>query len=231
MEPITHRLTHEGILVPCTSHFPAKYKNVNGGWLSAQREVQGTSAPKLPIDQEERKMAFADDQRPDVQKGGIYNRKDLLAVEKFQEFYRITLGIQAGLANQMNPHHYGSTLTPEDLFPTYENPKTWMRGIWGRFLTFLHTWGEGAAITFSFYLFAKWILQIIEWGYNICVLRDLHGCGRTLCWVPCMSLFLLRAYRDSPFGQRTREDRAKRRVEKARQRTGMVDDHEYVSLG
>jgi hypothetical protein len=53
LEPLTRRLTHVGIPTPCYPPFAPKYKNIHGGWVSSSRQIQTTTAPKLPSDDDE----------------------------------------------------------------------------------------------------------------------------------------------------------------------------------
>jgi len=233
MEPLTRRLTHQGIVMPCTLQFPPKYKNINEGWISASKQIIGASSPMLPSDIDERKSAFDETHRPDFSDGGVYDKKDLDAMERYQDFNRATAALGATFIHQM-PHHYNLdyNVGPEDLFKTYQDPRSWMSGLWGRIITFLHEWGEAASVLISLYILGRLALRIFEWGYYVFVLRDIHGCGRILCWIPFMSLFLLQAYRDSPFGQQKRSERVQKGIVKSQKKRGKEQKdvpprHEY----
>jgi hypothetical protein len=38
-------------------------------------------------------------------------------------------------------------------------------------------------------------MTILQWAYNLIILRDVHGCTRQLLWIPCAGLLLMRKYR------------------------------------
>jgi hypothetical protein len=236
MEPLTRRLTHEGIEVPCVSKFAAKYRNINEGWISHQRSVHGVAAPQLPSDIEERISALDPRIRPQAASGGVYKQEDIDAMEAYMDLPRATTALGTNLVNQaIIDHHRSGPLRPENLFPTYQDPRQWMSGLWGSVVAFLHEWGEAASVLISLYIIIKLGITIFGWCYNLFILRDIHGCGRILCWIPFVSFFLMKTYRDSPYGMQEREDRAQRKNRKVQEQLLAKKREEppegYISLG
>jgi hypothetical protein len=219
MEPLTRRLTHQGIEIPCVSRFSAKYRNVNDGWVSHLKTIQGVAAPLLPSDPIERISALDPKIRPQIGSGGVYKQEDIEAMERYMDLPRATTALGTNLVNQaILDQHTRGPINPEDLFPGYQDPRKWMEGLWGKFITFLHEWGEAASILISLYIIIKTGITISGWIYNLFILRDIHGCGRILCWIPFISFFLMKTYRDSPYGLQGKEDRVKRKAQKAQRR-------------
>jgi hypothetical protein len=94
------------------------------------------------------------------------------------------------------------SLRPEQLFPELKDPSKWASRMWSRTVTFLHIWGEGAAIIVSLVATGRIISAVITWLYGVVVLRDVLGCTRQLAWTCCPDIFLLRQYREFNKNQR-----------------------------
>jgi hypothetical protein len=216
MEPLTRRLTHQGIEIPCVSKFASKWKNVNDGWMSHLKSLHSSNPPQLPSDLGERRLHALDPKnRPQAGQGGLYKQEDIDAMERYMDLPRATTALGVNLVGQANLERLDKgPLNPEDLFPNFQDPRKWMQGLWGRFVTFLHEWGEAASVLVSIYIIVKLGILLFGWGYNLFILRDIHGCGRILCWVPFISYFLMRTYRDSPYGMEARAARVQRRNQK-----------------
>ncbi|CAM6054989.1 unnamed protein product [Sphagnum tenellum] len=104
---------------PCYQPFAPKYKNIHGGWVSSSRQIQTTTAPKLPSDDDERKSALRLDKRPNIAEGGIYDKGSLDALEEYQDFSRAQAGIAATLVQQTihsTGYRTGGPLRPGDMF-------------------------------------------------------------------------------------------------------------------
>jgi hypothetical protein len=218
MEPLTKRLTHHGIEIPCMTKFSSKWKNDNGGWINHHQRVQDT-APPLPPSQlyhTQRRVGPLDPRyRPQAGEGGVYKTEDIKAMERYLDLPRATLAMKVDLATQaLKDRSRKGKLHPEDLFPEYEDPRKWVQGLWGQIITFLQEWGELFSILISLYCIFRVGITIFGWFYSLFILRDLHGCGKTLCWIPFISYFLIRQYRDSPYGRQSREKRVHRRNQK-----------------
>lgn len=238
MEPLTRRLTHQGIDMPCVTKFAAKYKNINDGWMSHLKSVHGAAAPQLPSEVDERISALDPRVRPQAGVGGVYKQEDIDAMERYMDMPRATTALGVNLVDQSQRERiFTGPVRPEDIFPSYQDPYGLMRGLWGRIVTFLHEWGEVSSVFISLYVLTKLSITLFGWGYNLLILRDIHGCGRVLCWIPFISFFLMRTYRDSPYGMKEREERAQRKTQKtqaraaARRRREEANMEGYLALG
>ena len=231
MEPLTRRLTHIGIPTPCARAFAPKYKNINGGWISSSGQTQITTAPRLPSDLEERKSALRQDNRPNMAEGGIYDKASQDALEEYQDFGRAQLGFTGTLTRQAShstSYRLGQPIHARDIFGNFPDPNPFS-GIWAAIIKFLQDFGEISSVLIALYILATITLKIIEWGYNLFILRDIHGCGRMLCWIPCMSLFLVKAYKHSEFAHKERIKRHNARLDKAQKRGySHVQPHDYI---
>ena len=216
LEPLTRRLTHIGIPTPCARHFASKYKNTHGGWVSSSEQIQTTTAPKLPSDDDERKSALRADKRPNVANGGIYDKASLDAMEEYQDFSRTQAGIAATLVRQTihsNGYRPGGPIRAGDMFGDYPDPNPFT-GIWAALMKFLKEFGEVSSVLISLYIIVRLALKVIEWGYSLFVLRDIHGCSKALCWIPFISMFLIKAYKKSDFASEERLRRHKKQIDR-----------------
>ena len=196
MEPLTHRLTYLGVEVPCSSTFRPKYRNVRGDWVVATPELVPAQIPTLPKDLEANQEIFWD--RPDWSTGGIYDDASMAAFENYQDFSRTVLALGATLANQVGDewrYNSGHSLSPEQLFPELQDPTKWSQKFWSKTKSFLHTWGEAAAIVFSIFAFGRLVSTIFTLVYSVTVLKEVLGCTRRLFWTFCPNIFMLRQYR------------------------------------
>jgi hypothetical protein len=77
--------------------------------------------------------------------------------------------------------------------------------MWSKTVTFLHIWGEGAAIILSIFATTRILTTFITWLYGVAVLRDVLGCTRQLFWTFCPDVFMLRQFREFNREQRAEE--------------------------
>jgi hypothetical protein len=196
VEPLTRRLTHHGVEVPCSSLFRAKYANAGGSWTFATPEIIAAPTPTLAKDPEDSREIFQD--RPDFSKGGIYTEETMAAFEDYQDFSRTIMAMGATLVNQAGPewqYRTGQFLSPEQLFPELKDPTQWAQKMWSTTRKFLHTWGECASIILSLYTASRLLSGLFEWLYSVAVLKEVVGWSRNLAWTLCPNLFMLRQYR------------------------------------
>jgi hypothetical protein len=201
MEPLTHRLTTVGILVPCSEQFIPKYQNAKGTWTAAGRQLVETTAPRFPSPNTNmHSLLFPDP--PNWASGGIYHEADMKDLQKIQNYGREREAFASTLIYHMQPNLKETDyLTPENLFPhlvtsPYESFKTKM-------LTFLHRFGETAAVFLAIYLIVRFIISVVTWVLNTLILRETHGCTRKLLYSICPSILLLRGYQK---GQHNRDN-------------------------
>ena len=197
LEPLTRRLMHAAVEVPCSRLFRAKYKNIHGGWIIAAPEIIPAASPRLPPTLEAHREIFAS--RPDWSKGGIYTEETLEAAAAYDDFSRTAQVVQATFAWQVSQDwkEQGSGyLSPEQVFPEFRDPAQWASKMWSKTRGFLHAWGEGAAIIFSVFAIGRIMADFASWAYGVAVLREMMGCTRHLVWTLCPNIFLLRQYRE-----------------------------------
>ena len=197
LEPLTRRLTHQGIEVPCSRLFRPKYLNTQGTWIVAAPDIISASSPRLPPTLEAHREIFQ--HRPDWSIGGLYTEDTLMAAERYQEFARTSAAIGAIFTRQVGSgwkEPNGGYLSAEQVFPEFRDPGKWVSNAWARTRGFLHAWGEGAAIVFSLFAIGRIVMNLGSWLYGVAVLREMMGCTRHLVWTLCPNIFLLRQYRE-----------------------------------
>jgi len=211
MEPLTHRLTYQGIVIPCSSKFVPKYRNAKGDWVMALPMVRNSPAPKLPDDPEVNRRLMKTN--IDWSRGGIYTVDELNAMEEYQDFSRTILALNAKLAQQVTSYTAYQPLRPEQMFPNYPNPTQWFSNVYDKTKTFLRVWGEIASIVVSLLLFWQAFKTILVWTYNFLILRDVHGCTKQLLWFPCINLLMMHKYRSDKRMDVTIEEQIRKDLE------------------
>lgn len=189
LEPLTHRLTTEGIVVPCSRQFIAKYKNLNGGWIQASPELYRASAPfLLGAEALEERLSQS---RVDPSQGGLYTDEDLKTMEAYRDLPRAISRISADLVRQ-TPYSQINLQDPEALWHLFPNAPRF--DIWTRAMDFVYSWGQVAAFLIGLYSLVNIGLTVVGWLMRLLQLRRVEGCSRQLMWVPCMDLYLLRRW-------------------------------------
>jgi len=203
MEPLTHRLTRRGITIPCSRQFAAKYRNAHGRWMLASPHLHVTNAPQMPKNFEEQRELFPT--KPDWSRGGIYTSDEMKNMEEYQDFSRTVTALGAKLAQQVTYYGPMGDIAPHQLFPSLE-AQSFFTSIYSRVITFLHAWGETAAVFISLYTIWRLIATLLQWAYNLFILKDVHGCTSQLLWIPCAGLLLMRKYRADYERRQRRQD-------------------------
>jgi hypothetical protein len=195
MEPLTHRITHQAVEVPCLKKFPAKYHNLDGNWIAVLPNLHRTSPPESPSNTHLPTKIF--EERPDFSKGGIYDDEEMERMERYREAPRTAMVMSYTMARQIGDSEYrgGPHIRAEEMFPELRDPRQWAKSLWTRTLAFLHFWGETAAIFVSLIAILRAINILVQWIYSLVVFKEVHGCTRQLCWTPCPGTFLLKQYR------------------------------------
>ena len=192
MEPLTHRLTHQGIPKPCSDTFVAKYKSMQHGWIMASPRLLATSTPKEVRDTSRVTLEY--DVSPDFTTGGLYTNAQLTEIETYLEFSRTKEALGAQLATQNTQQWAGQGISPGQLFPDAFPNISWTQGIVSRAMEFFHFWGELAAITLGMYLMGRFLLYLLQLAYSVFLMRNTHGCNWGILWMLCPATFLLRHY-------------------------------------
>lgn len=212
LEPLTHRLTLEGIVVPCSKQFAAKYRNINGDWIQAAPDLFRATAPfLLGIDAVKETL-----QRDEIDpsQGGLYTEEDLRSMEAYRDLPRAIARISADLVSQ-TPFHQVNLKDPDALWNLFPNAPRF--DLWTRAVDFVYSWGQIAAFLIGIYSLVNLGLTLVGWLLRLLKLRQVEGCSSRLCWTPWLDLYLLKrltetnlatedTYRvaENPDGQMTR---------------------------
>ena len=197
LEPLTHRLTMQAVEIPCLKRFPSKYRNSQGDWIAVLPHLFKASAPLLPEDFKEPGKIFAN--RPDFSTNGIYDDEEINAMEEYQESSRTVMVLGHTLARQIGDREVrneGRYYHADQVFPELRDPRQWAKSAWTKTLSYLHLWGETAAIFISMFTVYRIVAMVLRWVLGLVLLRDVHGCTRELFWTPCPGMFLLKQYRE-----------------------------------
>ena len=189
LEPLTHRLTTEGIVVPCSRQFIAKYRNLNGDWIQASPQLYRASAPFL-LGAEALEERLAQTQ-VDPSRGGLYTEEDLKTMEAYRDLPRAISRISADLVSQ-TPYSQVNLQDPEALWNLFPNAPRF--DLWTRAVDFVYSWGQVAAFMIGLYSIVNILVTIVGWLLRLLSLHRVEGCSSALMWVPCMDLYLLRRW-------------------------------------
>lgn len=193
LEPLTHRLTKQGVPAPCSPRFAPKYRDYKGSWLVATPQIHDTTAPTAPSKLPGRNLELR--AQLDWSRGGIYGQEELREMETYLEFSRRREVLTSKLTEQAH-FDIRQPVRVNSIFPgvTLLDP-SFMHRLWTRILGFLHTWGEGAAIFLSSYLIVRLIWSIGTWFHRTVVLYRLHGCAlTTFLYSICDQCLVLKSY-------------------------------------
>ena len=196
IEPVTHRLTSEGIERPCSTAFPAGYKNNIGMWIQV---LAGTlHVTTAPVTLPERDGDILDDvgePKPvDFEVGGIYTKKARNAYERdLQEDGRRAENIKDLIGGQTEVHHQGP-LVGSDMFP--DLPKVDLQRLMGPFLEVIDHAGRVIVVVVLLFLVIKGIAFVIGFAARCWTAQSIFGCTPHLCLacIPsALDCFLVRA--------------------------------------
>lgn len=189
LEPLTHRLTHEGIVVPCSKQFIAKYRNLNGDWIQASPELYRATAPfVLGAEALETRLTAS---TIDPSTGGLYTDDDLKTMEAYRDLPRAIARMSADLVSQ-NPYQQVDLQDPDALWDFFPNAPRF--DLWTRAVDFVYSWGQVAAFLIGLYSIVNLGVTVVVWLLRLFMLRRVEGCGRQLLWAPCMDLYLMRRW-------------------------------------
>ena len=122
LEPLTHRLLTSAETVVCSTVFSPKYRNIGGGWTTANPTVQATTAPSLSFSFDSimnEEIRLLQELNTDDPNAGIYTDASLQEMEKLMNYQRTkealvgTLITQGSIVHSIDQGH----IAPQDLFP------------------------------------------------------------------------------------------------------------------
>ena len=193
LEPLTRRLTTQGIPIPCSEEFPAKFQNIYGDWLMATPSLHPAAPPAKITTLTTGQLSIPDQ---DYSRGGVYTEERLQDMRDYVYYGRTKDSVLARLVHQSSyTSRSQETLEIRDLFPTYVPPELTWKGAFLQYChDFLNYFGEGASILVASYLIGSLCFNLFSWLYKGTILYDVHGCGSQLFWVLCPNLLLFRHY-------------------------------------
>ena len=195
LEPLTHRLTTEGIVVPCSKQFVAKFRNLNGDWIQAAPELFRATTPfMLGAEALEKRLSGP---QIDPAHGGLYTEEDLRSMEAYRDLPRAITRISADFVSQA-PYQV-NLRDPEALWSLFPGAPRF--DIWAMTVSFIHDWGQVAAFFFGAYSLVNLSATVIIWLFRGVQMKRVEGCNRKLCWVPCLDLYLMRRWTIPAYGQ------------------------------
>jgi hypothetical protein len=167
LEPHTHRLITVGLPTACVGPFAPLYRAVGGHWLRLNPGASLAATPKLINDPILEGRQTGQPRRLDFDKGGIYLKEDVDAMEKMRQHGRLKEAVTATITETARENGWsgvdGRPLTMRDIVP----PKwTVMEPI----LDFLEKWGRIASTLISI----CFLFRLLTWLIGL-VLRILAG--------------------------------------------------------
>ena len=199
LEPLTHRLTKQGVPVPCSLQFAPKYQDYSGKWLTATPQIHEAKPPNRPDRVPHRNLELQG--QLDWSRGGIYEQQELRDMETYLDFSRRRDALTYKMLEQASSDRQLDIWKPlrlESMFPGTQvlNP-SFMHTLWTKILGFLHTWGDGAAIFLSTYLICRTIWALTTWFHRTVVLYRLRGCNfTTFFYSLCDHCLVIQGYKD-----------------------------------
>ena len=194
MAPLTHRLTHHAVRIPCSETFQPLYRTERGYWIKATPSLQEAKTPLTPTVAEPLYTRLPD---LDFSKGGIYTEQELERMETLLEMPRLKDALGYIFAGQTKVRPGAEFVTPRDVFP-HVTPASWFAGLTRHVLDFLAAWGDLAAICVSMWMIVRLITTMVEWFYTAKFARTTHNVCNSIMWGLCPTLLLMRQYRPAP---------------------------------
>ena len=205
LEPVTRLLKRFGNPVPCSHLMPSKFRTEDGRWIAATPQLLIASAPREV-------MEITDNfnlTHEDMSEGGLYTKQQLDEFAKLLDYPRT----KALVANSMyrevchnNDNDICVSFT-ETLGPAIESP-TNLFNLRSKLMTFLHNFGDAAAIMIACYLIGFWIKNLVDVMVSCVTLR--HVAGRRRWWQPLMPIKWVVSY---DYGRASRQARKEQKEE------------------
>jgi len=211
MEPLTHRLTHQGVPVPCSRQFAPNYMNVHGVWVNVYPTLQAVNAPEIAFSEEAFEHQPIAWDNLDFSKGGIYTEEDLDHMERFQDFSRTVTALSSTLRKQLSSSYVNGPLTAGMLFPELNLPEDPFVRFARSVKTFFHWFGEIAAIFMAINVLVRLFYNCGQWFYEFAMLQEAHGFVGAVLRTTFFECFMARTYRDSDQAQLAKEERTEAR--------------------
>jgi hypothetical protein len=200
VEPLTHRLTPNGVEIECNAQFPGKYQNYRGEWFVVHPARSLTAPPDNSFMPRDRLQEYQT--APDWSQMGIYDDEALLAVHLYQEQDRTILEsnydslIELRQAEIANRHYLTGTKLPPDWGsppspPWWSSPARALSSFWD----FAERWGATASVIMFFLTLFQLIFALLKFIWSFKILKEVEGCANSLLYTLCAQIFLLREHR------------------------------------
>ena len=189
LDPLTRTLFAKGTVVPCNPRFLAKFRNHRGDWISAAPELRRAEAPTSIARITEVTETLHQAARLDPSTGGLYADSAIRENDLRLGWAREVLAANTRLVGQSREYHIpGATpIAPWDVLPGLP-PASWSALIW----SFLHTWGEVAAVLVACHTILSFVATIIGKIVQMGQLGQIVGCSSRLLYALCLDVILLR---------------------------------------
>jgi hypothetical protein len=209
MQPVTRVLSDHPTVAPCSALMPAKYETDQGVWIAATPALSVVAAPSVPANSNH----LFEVNHTDMSTGGLYTTEQLTKFGQLLNYPKITAAVTDSVLHQIcvdNQH----TLCQDLRQGLGEGHPLAMSPIFNfrhRFITFLHNFGEAAAILVALYTIGSAAIWISSTIFNCFQLRHLAGARK---WLQpfCPLLHITRDY-----GRTARMAAQRRREEEAAQ--------------
>ena len=203
VEPITHRLTKEGIVIPCTNLFQSKFRTIDGRWVTGGKNVVWATPPSNEKYNDESladilaKLANETDQdKIDFYTSGIYKSSTVRDAEDYTQFSRMTKAVNYALTKQIGNFQWRkSYILPENIFTDDMHIESWQQRVLGPIISWMRGTGEVASVLVCCYVIGGLLWNIAEWIYKGTILAQLNGC----LWgflAPFMNCLMLHEFRN-----------------------------------
>ena len=195
LEPVTRRLTWEGLIVPCNRHVAPSIRTVDNKWIAYWKHIQYVPAPQLQY----LSYNWSDHRNQDpgvevdfAKKAGIYSREMIEgSAEMYSQMDRRGQSLLNTLINGMRKSDYNKDrYMLDDLFPDKDMLQGWKEGIFGPIADYFTK-------IFYIMMFVVGILILTCCSSNITRLIlgcTKHGCSKETCEVCCFSWFQLKTH-------------------------------------
>ena len=195
IEPLTHRITRVATVVPCTSGFYARYRDILDRWfavtprlLKVDKPSEIVVKPNDPFEDSYEKSDFGPGK-------GIYSLEDIDSLQRYLEFPRVRSALTYKLAVQAGDMTPEGHVSPNVLFPSYTIPGgSWSTLVMGKLWGFIRSFGEIASTILGVYLITRFLWELFKMCASTYHLYHVHGCAPQLCFALCMDVFHSREY-------------------------------------
>ena len=192
MEPLTHRLSGQGIPIPCSQGYVAKYQNAFGSWTMVTPSILPATPPGDPFEGQLNAVERIFKDRLDWSEGGIYTEEELNDMHRYRDFPRVQNAISSAIGLQYAGEGITDHINANELFP---DVSAWSTSFFGWIWDRLYDWGNICAAVIGFYTLAGMISTLVKWIIRLFIVRDFRGFFTTIAWSLCSGILILRKFK------------------------------------